>query len=208
MTFVFSSDGRLALRIAIALGLVVRLAIFWHTPSLGTEIQDERHYVQLAENITAGNGFAWAAGQPTSIRPPLFPALVAAVFSIAGTGNLQAVRAVQIILALLTVAVICDLGRRTFSAAAGRYAAAIFFLYPSSVFFNFTILTETLFTLLLLTFVLLAVILVQTPRVLVAVACGLTLGLGALTRSVLWPLPLVLCPLLALLIRGSIARRL
>jgi 4-amino-4-deoxy-L-arabinose transferase-like glycosyltransferase len=208
MTFVFSSDGRLVLRIAIALGLVVRLAIFWHTPSLGTEIQDEQQYVQLAQNIVAGNGFAWAAGQPTSVRPPLFPALVAAIFSIAGTNNLQAVRAVHIILALLTVAVICELGRRTFSATAGRYAAAIFFLYPSFVFFNFTILTETLFTLLLVTFTLLTVILVQTPRVLVALVCGLTLGLAALTRSVLWPLPLLLCPLLVVLIRGSMPTRL
>jgi 4-amino-4-deoxy-L-arabinose transferase-like glycosyltransferase len=208
MTFVFSSDGRLVLRIAIALGLVLRLAIFWHTPSLGTEIQDEQDYVRLAQNIEAGNGLAWAAGQPTSVRPPLFPAMVAGIFSIAGTGNLQAVRIVHIILALLTAAALCELGRRTVGAAAGRYAAAIFFLYPSFVFFNFTILTETLFTLLLVTFVLLAVILVQTPRVLLAVACGLALGLAALTRSILWPLPLVLCPLLALLIRGSIARRL
>lgn len=208
MTFVFSSDGRLALRIAIAVGLVVRLAIFWHTPTLGTEIEDEQHYVQLARNIVAGNGFAWSASQPTSIRPPLFPALVAGIFSVAGTGNLQAVRAVQILLALITVAVICEVGRRAFSAAAGRYAAAIYFLYPSFVFFNFTILTETLFTLLLMTFVLLAVMVVQKPRALTALLCGLTLGLAALTRSVLWPLPLILCPLLAVLLRGSMRTRL
>src|SRR4029450_5640824 len=99
MTFVFSSDGRLALRVAIALGLGVRLAIFWHTAALGPEIQDEQHYVQLARNIVAGNGFAWAPGQPTSIRPPLFPGLVSAIFSVAGTWNLQAVRAGQHLLA-------------------------------------------------------------------------------------------------------------
>jgi 4-amino-4-deoxy-L-arabinose transferase-like glycosyltransferase len=34
------------------------------------------------------------------------------------------------------------------------------------------------------------------------------LGLGALARSVLWPLPLLFCPLLALLIRGPIVKRL
>jgi 4-amino-4-deoxy-L-arabinose transferase-like glycosyltransferase len=207
MTFVFSSDGRLALRAAIALGLVVRLAIFWHTPALGTEIADEQHYVQLARNIEAGSGFAWAPGQPTSIRPPLFPLLVAGIFTIAGAENLQAVRAVQIMLALITVAVLCELGRRSFSAAAGRYAAAIYFLYPSFVFFNFTILTETLFTLLLMTFTLLAVMLLRAPRVLTALACGLTLGLAALTRSVLWPLPVILCPLLAVFVRGSMRSR-
>ena len=36
----------------------------------------------------------------------------------------------------------------------------------------------------------------------------MTLGLGALTRSILWPLPLLLCPLLAVLIRAPLARRL
>ena len=38
--------------------------------------------------------------------------------------------------------------------------------------------------------------------------CGLALGLAALTRSVLWPLPVVLCPLLAVLIQAPLARRL
>ena len=63
-----------------------------------------------------------------------------------------------------------------------------------------------MFTLLLLAFVLLAVMLVQTPRASTAFLCGVALGLAALTRSVLWPLPLVLCPLLAFLIRGPACR--
>jgi hypothetical protein len=49
---------------------------------------------------------------------------------------------------------------------------------------------------------------VQTPRAWLAVACGVALGFATLTRSILWPLPLVLCPLLALLIRAPLARRL
>ncbi|HYN08803.1 MAG TPA: glycosyltransferase family 39 protein [Vicinamibacterales bacterium] len=208
MTFVFSSDGRRALRVSLALGLLVRLAIFWHTPTLGPEIEDEQHYVQLANNVIEGNGFAFAPGRPTSIRPPLYPGLVATIFSITGAGNLQAVRLVQILLALLTVAVIVELGRQAFTAAVGRYGAAIFFLYPSYIFFNFTILTETLFTLLLIAFVLLSVRLVQTPRLSTALLCGLTLGLAALTRSVLWPTPLIFCPLLVLLLRAPWRTRL
>jgi 4-amino-4-deoxy-L-arabinose transferase-like glycosyltransferase len=76
------------------------------------------------------------------------------------------------------------------------------------IFFNFLILTETLFTFLLVAFVLLTVLLVQAPRAGLAIACGLTLGLAALTRSILWPLPLILCPLLAVLIRAPLSRRL
>ena len=50
--------------------------------------------------------------------------------------------------------------------------------------------------------------LVHDPRAWVAVACGVSLGLAALTRSVLWPLPLVLCPLLVVLLRAGLVRRL
>lgn len=208
MTFVYLRDSRLIFWAAIALGLVVRLAIFSQTAALETEIQDEQHYVQLAGNVVAGHGFAWGPGQPTSIRPPLYPGLVAAIFSVTGVGNLQAVRFVQILIALATTGLIVELGRRAFSAEVGRVAAAIFFLYPSLVFFNFTILTETLFTFLLVAFLLLSVMLVQTPRVSTALLCGLALGLAALTRSVLWPTPLIFCPLLALLLRAPRQTRL
>jgi 4-amino-4-deoxy-L-arabinose transferase-like glycosyltransferase len=209
MTLVFSTDlSRIALRVALALGLIVRLAVFWHTPALGPQIEDEQHYVQIAENIVAGNGFARIQGQPTSIRPPLYPGLVAGIFAVAGPGSLQAVRFVQILLALATAALVYALGRRVFTPAVGRYAAALFFLYPSYIFFNFTILTETLFTFLLVAFVLLSVMLIQTPRLLTALGCGLALGLAALTRSVLWPVPLIFCPLVAVLLRGNKSMRL
>jgi 4-amino-4-deoxy-L-arabinose transferase-like glycosyltransferase len=207
MTFVFSSDGRIVLRVAIALGLIVRLAVFWHTPALGPQIEDEQHYVQIAENLLAGEGFARIPGQPTSIRPPLYPGMIAATFAVSGIGNLQAVRFVQILLALATAALVFALGRQVFTPRVGRYAAALFFLYPSYIFFNFTILTETLFILWLVAFVLLSVMLVQTPRLVTALGCGLALGLAALTRSVLWPVPLIFCPLVALLLRGNLRMR-
>ena len=71
-----------ALAICFALGLVVRLAIWTGTGALGPKITDEQQYTQIAENIRAGNGFAWAPGQPTSIRPPLYPGLLAATWTL------------------------------------------------------------------------------------------------------------------------------
>ena len=202
MTLVRAADGRMVLGTALGVGLAVRAAVFWHTPDLGTEIVDEQHYAALASNVLAGHGFAWGPGQPTSIRPPLYPGLLAGIWSVAGAGNLQAVRLVQIVLALLTTGLVYQLGRRLFSPAVGRYAAAATFLYPSLIFFNFTILTETLYVFLLTGFILLAVVLIDRGRPATALACGLTLGLSCLTRSVLWPLPVVLCPLLLFLLPG------
>ncbi|MCU1382480.1 MAG: glycosyl transferase family 39 [Acidobacteria bacterium] len=199
--------SRAVLTTALVIGLVIRLAILWQTPGLVTKIVDEQQYSQIARSIAAGDGFAWHAGAPTSIRPPLYPAMLAAIWTAAGSENLQAVRVIQILLALATTALVYVLGARLYGPVVGRWAAAVCWLYPSFIFFNFLILTETLFTLLLVAFVLLTVLLVQTPRARLAVACGVVLGLAALTRSILWPLPLLLCPLLAMVIRAPLARR-
>ena len=207
MTFVCAADGRTVLRAALVLGLVLRGAIFWHTPAMGIEIVDEQHYAAIAHNILAGNGFASAPGQLTSIRPPLFPAMLASIYAVAGEGNLQAVRLVHFALSLLATGLVYQIGRRMFSPAVGRYAAAATWLYPSIIFFNFTILTETLYILLFLSFLLSAVMLTERPRPAVALACGAALGLACLTRSALWPLPIIFCPLLALILRAPLRTR-
>lgn len=192
---------------AVAAGLVLRLIVLAQTGGLGTGIVDEQHYRSIAGNIYEHHEFAAAAGSPTSIRPPLFPAMVAGVWALTSPQSLQAVRVVQIVLALATAGVVYLLGRRVFDHRTGCYAAAICWLYPSLVFFNFLILTETLFTFLLLAFVLFMVMLLQKPSPGAAAATGLALGLAALTRSVLWPVPLLLCPLLLVVLRDTWPRR-
>jgi 4-amino-4-deoxy-L-arabinose transferase-like glycosyltransferase len=198
--------ARRVLFTAFVLGLAVRGVILANTGALGTPIVDEQHYSLIAQNIAAGHGFAWSPAEPTSIRPPLYPGLLAAVWTLT-PNNLQAIRVLQILLTLGTAVLVYILGSRVYNPMVGAWAAAATWLYPSLIFANFLILTETLFTFLLVAFVLLAVLLVQTPRASAALACGITLGLAALTRSILWPLPLLLCPLLTGLIRGPLARR-
>ena len=199
---------RVAFWAAMVAGLAIRVAIISQTAGLGATITDEQHYVAIASNILERQTFAGADGQPTSIRPPLYPALVALVWSVTSAGDLQAVRYLQVALSAITVGLVFLIGRLAFSRPAAAVASAIVWLYPSLIFFNVTILTETLYTLLLTLFLVLGVRLVQKPTTLVAIGCGLALGLATLTRSVLWPLPLVLCPLLALAIPGTWKQRL
>ena len=184
---------RRILGIAFLIGLAIRLVVLARTGDLGPKIVDEQQYTQIAQNVVAENGFGWAPGQLTSIRPPLYPGLLAATWTIAGT-SFQLVRVIQILLSLATAALVYLIGRAAWDERTGALAAAICWLYPSLVFYDFLILTETLFTFLLVAFVAATIALVQRPRVLAAVACGVTLGLAALTRSVLWPLPFILCP--------------
>ena len=191
----------------LAFGLALRLVVLATSSELGLVIFDERHFTQLASSLLHGNGFAWGPGDPTSLRPPAYPLMIAGIWSVTSEGNLQAIRAVQILLAMLTTLAVYELGRRVFDRTTGVVAASVVWLYPSLIYLNFTILTETLFTFLLTLFLLLAVMLVQRPGMTIAASCGLALGLGALTRSVLWPLPLLLCPLLLAILPGSLRRR-
>src|SRR5262245_4884246 len=195
-------------RWALILGLAVRVVIFLNTSGLDTKIVDEQQYSTIASNVFAGEGFGWGPGDLTSIRPPLYPALVAATWTVFGFHNFQAVRALQLALALATTALVFQLGMRAYDRTTGYYAAALFWLYPSLIFFNFLLLTETLFTFLFVAFILTSVMVIQRPGWLIAAACGLSLGLAALTRSILWPVPLVLCPMFLFLIRAPWRQRL
>src|SRR4029450_555538 len=109
---------------AMAIGLLPRLIVWSQTTSLGTPIVDEQQYSQLARNIAAGHGLAWTPEEPTSIRPPLYPALLATVWEVTGADNYQAVRALQIVLALLTAAVVYRLARQAFDGRGGGLGPA------------------------------------------------------------------------------------
>ena len=173
---------RRLLAIAFVAGLAMRFALLWGTAGLGPKVEDEQQYTRIAENVVTGNGFSWAAGQPTSIRPPLYPGLLAATWTLVGTTSFQAIRAIQILLSLATAALVFLLGRAAWNERVGAAGAAICWLYPALIFYDSLILTETLFTFLLIAFVAATVTLVKTPRALAAIACGATLVCNPRTR--------------------------
>jgi 4-amino-4-deoxy-L-arabinose transferase-like glycosyltransferase len=188
-----------------ALGL--RLVILMMTAQLGLHIVDEQHYHVLATSLVEGRGLASSSG-PTSLRPPAYPALVAGLWSITGSRSLQIVRAFQDLLGLATAALVYWIGARLYDERTGLIAAALTAFYPTLVLANSEFLTETLFTFLLTAFVAAMVSLLQGPRPAIALAGGALLGLSALTRSVVWPFPIVLAPLVAWIAPTTRARRL
>ena len=197
---------------ALGLGLLIRLVILTQTTGLGARIADEQQYRQIAHQLLDGNGFAFGPDRPTSLRPPLYPAVLASTWWLTGRDNFQAVRLLQFAIALITAALVYALARRVSGVRTARGAAAIFWLYPGLIFASTLMLTETVFTFWLVAFVLLLVRLVQADSgdsvSLIAIGTGAALGFSALTRSVLWPLPVLLCPLLVWLLSGSWRRRL
>jgi 4-amino-4-deoxy-L-arabinose transferase-like glycosyltransferase len=190
------------LYVILALGLVIRLVVLYMSQDTGLMIVDEQHYHTLALNLLHSHGLAWEPGVLTSIRPPLYPFFLSLIWTVSGTESLEVIRMTQILLNLLNVFIVYRLGLLLGNRRMALIAAAGFCFYPSFVGFNIFLLTEILFTLLLTLVALGYVILLKTGRLSAAGGTGIVLGLAALTRSILWPFPLVLCPLAFFSVRG------
>lgn len=191
----------------LAAGFLLRLGLVEASSLMPLQITDEQQYARLGDSILRGEGFALTAGRPTSMRAPLYPLFIASVWRLTGSESLQAVRGAQIFLSLLITGALYALASRLFDRRTAIAAAAIVCFYPSFLFSGLLLLSEVLFTLLVVLFALQFSILVTRPGILLALATGATLGLAALTRSVLWPFPLLLLPLVMFSIPGGISRR-
>ncbi len=192
----------------LVLGLFIRLVFLYTTRDTGLMIVDEQHYHVLALNLLHGHGFAWEPGKLTSLRPPLYPAFVALVWTITGTESVLPIRMAQILLNLVNLCLLYRLGLLLFDRRVALLAVAGLCFYPSFLAFNVFVLTEVLFTFLLTLMILGSVVLLRTGSAWVAWGTGVVLGLAALTRSVLWSFPAVLCPFVFITVPGSRGRRL
>jgi 4-amino-4-deoxy-L-arabinose transferase-like glycosyltransferase len=203
-----ASSDLLPLLAILVVGAAVRLLLWYAFQDYRPSITDETDYDTLAINLVKHQEFAFSPGEPTSLRPPLYPALVAVVYAVCGVQNYPAVRLVQAVLSLGTVLLVYALGRMLWSRRVALWAAGLCCFYPSLLGFNNLLLTEVLFTFLLVAFCVLLVAAVQRRSLELLAAAGVVLGLGALTRSVLWLFPPVLALYLLLAWRGSFLRRL
>ncbi len=188
---------------ALALRLVA--AVFWAPAPTG----DAAEYLRLAEGLLAGRGFTDAQGALTSWRPPLYPALLTPLLATRAwwgeAGALTLVRVTQALLSSLTVLMVYTLGAVVGGRRTARWAAVLLALSVSHVAAVSRLLSETLFTFLIVATVVLLVHATRPSRpsrpasafASFAVA-GAVLGLGALVRSVALALPLVLVPTLLL----------
>lgn len=178
-------------------GAVVRLLLLFWFQGEPLAVADERDYNALAVNLLQRGEF-YLQGELTSSRPPLYPALLAGVYACCGLENYQAVRLLQTVLALVTVVLVYRLGSEVYDRRIGLWAAGLFCFYPEMLAHNCLLLTETFFTFWLVLGCLTLTRLLQRKTLGYAALAGVLLGLGALTRSVLWLSP----PFLVLLLLG------
>lgn len=191
----------------LVIGLVVRIILWFSFHGTYLQIDDERDYNQLAVSLATNGTFAMQNGQPTSIRPPLYPLLVSFIYRTCGTENFQAVRLCQLVLSLATVVLIYLISHRLYDQHTARAAGWITSLYPSLLGYNNLLLTEVLFAFWLCLACFLLQLYFMRTQLRWLVGFGIVLGLGALTRSVLWLFPPFLIVYLILVTRDIQLRR-
>jgi hypothetical protein len=130
---------------AIVAGVVLRVFFLVYFPAV---VDDSHLYMDLATNwLQHGVYGQMDSGQiaPTDIRLPGYPAFLAAVFWMFGAGNVRAILLAQMLVDLLTCAVIGDLARRlTLSRRAGAMAFALAATCPFLANYSAAVLSETL----------------------------------------------------------------
>ena len=197
--------ARLALILAGALALRVLYTVLVadDIPVIG----DALTYHLLGGKIADGHGFEralhpqlaayenWVPGQPTAEHPPLFPLLVGLITKLGGTGYL-AQKLVLCFVGTATVGFVGLAGRELGGATIGLVAAGIAALYPFLWVVDGSLMSETLYGVLLAATLWLAIRFARRPSLGLAAGVGALASLAALTRGeALLLVPLLLLPL-------------
>ena len=182
MKFESPRSGTLLLCI-LAAGLIARIATvaLFHPPLFSDDID----YVALGKSLAHGEGYQ-LEGHPTAYRPPGYPLLLAVSFRLFGE-SLLPVRAAQAAADLLSCFLVFLLGRRLFSERAGLIGAGIFALFPMEILYVSIMMTETVFTTLLLLYLLICTGAKASWKM--SIAAGIVLGAATLVRPTVLLLP-------------------
>ncbi len=188
---------RWLLGLILAVGFLLRLTYLLEVtraPDFANPQFESQYHDYWARAITTGDWTPPAGVTDPEIplrpyfRPPGYPWLLAAVYTVAGPGYL-APRVLQMLFGLLSAFLVFALGRRWYGQAAGLFAAALAASYWIFLFFEAEFMEPPLLILLLLLALMTAARWSEafTPRR--AVVAGLLLGLAALVRPNVLVLP-------------------
>ncbi len=195
-----TSAERWTTAVAVAIALAARL-LFVLVPATPPEtkvvqaVADGPEYVRLADNLARHRVFSRDTAppyRPELFRTPGYPLLLAPLHAAFGGSRLWATIGLQL---LLSVALVLLSRRLALEQGAGRYAAAATALFvaasPNLAFLATKAVTETLFTVLLVTCLLLLGRFRSRYRPVDLLGASLCAGLLVLVRPIATFLPLV-----------------
>ncbi len=172
--------GIIAVAFLIRLGMLFGFTDFNSSSNAGGD-----PYPEMATRLLHNQGLSVYVVnkgiRPITTHGPLYPALAAAVLFVSGNSWLI-VRLAQLLLSVASVLLVFHVARRAADVAAGIVAAALVTIYLPLVQFSSELLTETLFTFLLILILYLGLRLVQEWTGRLALFLGVAMGLLALTK--------------------------
>jgi 4-amino-4-deoxy-L-arabinose transferase-like glycosyltransferase len=189
--------------------LLLLLAALIHSIMLSAVIEhperairrDSEDYIQIARNYLAGHGFSRQIEPPyfpSAVRTPVFPLVIAFIYQLFGINNLALVLA-QVVMSLLTVGLTYWLGLLLFSEAEAWIGALLYALSSAQAVYAVFIMSETLFSLLLILELLCLVLYRQRKQTAWLAAAGIMTGLTILCRPVAAYFPVLAAGLVWLL---------
>lgn len=185
-----------------AAALALRLSFLGLSSTETVLTGDQIDYDRIAVHLAEGGGFAYNPGVPTSIRAPVYPAALAAVYTIFGR-DYGRVRALQALLGAAVCWLLFWIVRAEFDDRTALTAAAIAACYPVFMHYETRILSESLAVFLTLAAVPGLLAYAKTGKLAPLAGSAAVTALAALTRPGLMLLPLAAAPLLLLRPRGA-----
>ena len=168
-------DAMALLVVGVVAGLL-RLAFLYRAPVLLTG-DSQSHFLPGFDLV---RGYAF---DPELRRPPGYAVFAAGVITVLGE-DLRALAFAQHVLGVVTALLTYWLGRLTFGRAAGLAGGLLVALNGSLILSGQSVMTETLFTALLLGTLVLLLVAGRSGRAAWCLAAGLLLGAATLTRPV------------------------
>jgi len=132
----------------LALALIVRLAFFAAVRHVAID-NDGTEYVRAAESLRHGAGLVGMRGAPLDIFPPLYSLLIAAIWPIAGNGELAG-RLISIVAGAALTIPMFFATKLLFGRMAAILAAVVVALDPYLVGLSIAVLTDQSYVTLLL----------------------------------------------------------
>ncbi len=193
------SGFTLRLAAIAALGLAVRVAYTLLVAKDTSGIGDFFFYHGQANLLAEGKGFIHpllhldGITVPSAEHPPLWPVVLSVTSLVGGTG-FESHRVTGCLIGAVAIVIVGLLGRRAGGERTGLLAAGIAAAYPTLIAADGSLMSETLYGVLVGAGLLAALRLLDRPSLPMALALGALIGLAALTRAE----ALLFLPLLAL----------
>jgi len=172
---------------AFVIALVMAFVI-WRSQALVEQTNDLYKFANLGRNVAEGNGFRFTGGEPTIRRAPLYPGLIALLYTVFGTKPV-AIQLTQCVLAAGSSLLAFEIGRRLFSLRTGLIAGAIVALHPMILRYVPDIQVECLLTFLYTLTVYRTVRLVEAESITNGLLLGLSAASAAMVKGVALPYP-------------------